>query len=63
MTLGASRFRKKSSISVLDVLVMLLLRVDGVWSRLSEVVPALADRPMLVPLAELPLLPLAAYFP
>jgi hypothetical protein len=46
--------------SVLVVLVMLLLRVDGVASRLSDVVPALADRPMLI---ELPLLPLAEYFP
>jgi hypothetical protein len=60
MTLGASRLRKKSSMSVLVVLVMLLLRVDGVASRLSDVVPALAERPMLI---ELPLLPLAEYFP
>jgi hypothetical protein len=30
MTLGASRFKKKSSMSVLVVLVMLLLRVEGV---------------------------------
>jgi hypothetical protein len=30
MTLGAKRLRKKSSISALVVLVMLLLRVDGV---------------------------------
>jgi hypothetical protein len=63
MTLGASRFKKKSSMSVLVVLVMLLLRVEGVWSRLSDVVPALADRPMLAALTELPLRPLAEYFP
>lgn len=63
MTTGASLSRKKSSISVLVVLVMLLLRLDGVHSKLSVVVPALADRPMLVPLAELPLRPLSAYLP
>jgi hypothetical protein len=49
--------------SVLVVLVMLLLRVEGVRSRLSEVVPALADRPMLLALMELPLRPLTEYFP
>jgi hypothetical protein len=48
---------------VLLVLVMLLLRVDGVRSKLSDVVPALADRPMLAALIELPLLPLAEYLP
>jgi hypothetical protein len=63
MTLGANRLRKKSSISVLAVLVMLLLRVDGVRSRLSDVVPALADRPILAALIELPLRPLVEYFP
>lgn len=63
ITTGASRLTKKSSISALVVLVILLLRVEGVWSKLSDVVPALADRPMLVPLAELPLRPLTAYFP
>jgi hypothetical protein len=63
ITLGASRLRKKSSMSVLVVLVILLLRVDGVLSRLSDVVPALADRPMLPALTELPLLPLVEYFP
>lgn len=56
---GVSLFRKNSSISPLVVLVMLLLRVDGVWVKLSEVVPALADRPMLAPI-ELLLLPLDA---
>jgi hypothetical protein len=63
MTLGASLLRRKSSISVLAVLVMLLLRVDGVRSRLSDVVPALADRPILAALTELPLRPLTAYLP
>jgi hypothetical protein len=63
MTLGASRLRKKSSMSVLAVLVILLLRVDGVRSRLSDVVPALADRPILAALIELPLRPLVEYFP
>jgi hypothetical protein len=59
---GVSLFRKNSSISPLVVLVMLLLRVDGVWVKLSEVVPALADRPMLAPI-ELLLLPLDACLP
>lgn len=63
ITLGASRLRKKSSMSVLLVLVMLLLRVDGVRSKLSDVVPALADRPMLAALIELPLRPRAEYLP
>lgn len=49
--------------SVLVVLVMLLLRVEGVRSRLSVVVPALADRPMLLALMELPLRPLTEYLP
>ena len=55
--------RKKSSTSPLVVLVILLLRVEGVLSKLSEVVPALADRPMLLVLTELPLRPLTAYLP
>lgn len=59
---GLSRLRKKSSISPLVVLVMLLLRVEGVWVKLSDVVPALADRPMLAPI-ELLLLPLDACLP
>ena len=63
MTTGASLSRKKSSISALVVLVTLLLRLDGVRSKLSAVVPALADRPILSPLAELPLRPLKAYLP
>ena len=63
ITTGARRLRKKSSISPLVVLVILLLRVDGVLSKLSEVVPALADRPMLLVLTELPLRPLTAYLP
>jgi hypothetical protein len=42
------------------VLVTLLLRVDGVRSKLSVVVAALADRPTLVVLAVLPLRPRSA---
>lgn len=53
---GLSLLRKKSSISPLAMLVMLLLRVEGVWVKLSDVVPALAERPMLAPI-ELLLLP------
>lgn len=60
---GLSRSRKKSSISPLVVLVMLLFRLEGVWFKLSVVVPALADRPMLFALTELPLRPLSAYLP
>jgi hypothetical protein len=52
ITLGASLLRKKSSISVLAVLVKLLLRLDGVQARLSEVVPALVERPMLAVLVD-----------
>lgn len=63
ITTGASLSRKKSSISVLVVLVTLLLRLDGVRSKLSVVVPALADRPMLVVLTVLPLRPRTAYLP
>lgn len=63
ITTGASRFRKKSSMSPLVVLVMLLLRVEGVLSKLSLVVPALAERPILLVLIELPLRPLPAYRP
>lgn len=59
---GLSLLRKKSSISPLVVLVMLLLRVEGVWVKLSDVVPALAERPMLAPI-ELLLLPLEACRP
>jgi hypothetical protein len=62
-TTGLSRLKKKSSTSPLVVLVMLLLRVEGVLSKLSEVVPALADRPILLVLTELPLRPLTAYLP
>lgn len=47
---GLSLLRKKSSISPLVVLVMLLLRVEGVCVKLSDVVPALAERPMLAPI-------------
>ena len=63
MTTGLSLSRKKSSISVLVVLVTLLLRVDGVWFKLSLVVAALGDFPMLDPLAVLPLRTLTAYRP
>lgn len=59
---GLSLLRKKSSISPLVVLVMLLLRVEGVWVKLSDVVPALAERPILAPI-ELLLLPLDACLP
>ena len=59
---GLNLFRKKSSISPLVVLVILLLRVEGVCVKLSDVVPALADRPMLAPI-ELLLLPLDACLP
>jgi hypothetical protein len=59
---GLSLLRKKSSISPLVVLVMLLLRVEGVCVKLSDVVPALAERPMLAPI-ELLLLPLDACRP
>lgn len=52
MILGASLLRKKSSISVLVVLVKLLLRLDGVQTKLSDVVPALAERPILPALIE-----------
>jgi hypothetical protein len=52
MIFGASLLRKKSSISVLVVLVKLLLRLDGVQTRLSDVFPALAERPMLAVLTE-----------
>ena len=63
MTTGLSLSRKKSSMSVLEVLVTLLLRVDGVWFKLSVVVAALGDLPMLEPLAMLPLRALTAYRP
>ena len=63
MATGASLSRKKSSISVLDVLVMLLFRLEGVRFKLSVVVPALGDRPILPPLIVLPLRPRTAYLP
>ena len=63
MITGLSRSRKKSSISVLVVLVTLLLRVEGVRTKLSVVVAALGDLPMLDPLAALPCRPLAACLP
>lgn len=63
MTLGASLLRKKSSISVLVVLVKLLLRLDGVQIRLSDVVPALAERPILAALVEPLLRSRGACFP
>jgi hypothetical protein len=63
ITTGLSLSRKKSSISVLVVLVMLLFLLDGVRFKLSVVVPALADLPMLPPLAVLPLRPRTAYLP
>lgn len=63
MTTGVSLSRKKSSISALVVLVILLLRLEGVRFRLSLAVPPLAERPILPPLVELPLRPLTAYLP
>lgn len=58
---GVSLSRKKSSTSVLVALVTLLLRLDvAVRFKLSVVVPALADLPILLPLSELPLRPRTA---
>jgi hypothetical protein len=63
IVMGASLSRKKSSTSVLVALVTLLLRLEEVRFKLSAVVPALADFPILSPLTELPLLPRTAYLP